>query len=379
VLQRHVHRRALSGGQQQLHHRGQHLQRQHPVLLAPVHERQVRARRASYCIQTGDLCYRSTDCCTGLCEKAADAAAGVCKVIDTRGAGSCTQDGIVCADCTNCCSRLCAPYALTGVKICQPASGCKLTNNLCQKDGDCCGGDTTVQSEGAGSVTCEMATAMTPPLGTCRNPMGCQPRGNVCGRKASDNQCGGNAREDCCDCPPPKFNCCKPDTVGIYRCHGGGSDTCPTGYTGKAPCCIASGERCQLAAECCDGSPCVPDGAGVLRCLARPPGGVACVAADGACTTTGDCCAGLACGIVPGQTFGRCQPPPPPSPGTGGSGGAGGATGSGTGGSAPPVCSFFGQGCSSSARCCTGLSCVISGSNRACDDVASCVCIQTIE
>jgi hypothetical protein len=359
---------------------------------------------ASYCIQTGDVCYRSADCCTGLCEKASGAAAGVCKVIDTRGAGSCTQDGIVCADCTNCCSRLCAPYALTGVKICQPASGCKLTNNLCQKDNDCCGGDTTVVSEGTGSVTCEMATTTTPPIGTCRNPTGCQVRGNVCGRREGDNLCGGNAREDCCDCPPPKFNCCKPDTVGIYRCHGGGSATCPTGYTGKAPCCIAGGERCQLASECCDGTPCVPDGQGVLRCLAKPPGGIACVAAAGLCTTTGDCCAGLACSIVPGETFGHCQAPPAPPPptwGTGGASGTGGTTGSGTGGtvagtggtvagtggttagtggtSPPPVCGFVGQGCSATTTCCNGLLCVITGTHTACDGASSCICNQIID
>src|SRR5262249_11545468 len=146
--------------------------------------------------------------------------------------------------------------------------------------------------------------AVSPPLGTCRNPNGCQPRGNICGRKDGGNFCGRNAREDCCDCPPPKFNCCKPDSVGIFRCFGGGSPKCKTGYDGTPDCCIPAGERCQFSAECCGSVPCVPDAQGVLRCLAKPDGGVACVAEGGACTTTGDCCRGLTCNITPGHTFG---------------------------------------------------------------------------
>jgi hypothetical protein len=341
---------------------------------------------ASYCIQPGDVCYRSTDCCTGLCEKAAGAAAGVCKAIATTGSGSCTQDGVVCSDCTNCCSRNCAPYARSGVKICQPASGCKLTNNLCQKSSDCCGGDPTASVEGAGNVTCELAAGLSPPLGTCRNPMGCQPRGNVCGKRDGDNNmCGGNAREDCCDCPPPKFNCCKPDNVGIYRCFGGGSGTCPTGYTGKAPCCIAGGERCQFSAECCDGTPCVPDDQGVLRCLARPPAGTACVNTDGRCTTTGDCCSGLTCDITPGQTYGRCAappapPPPPPDAGTTDASPPTDAAAPPLDAAPPPVCSFYGQSCAATPCCTgTGLVCVVTGTHTLCAGGTSCVCTVVID
>jgi hypothetical protein len=60
-----------------------------------------------------------------------------------------------------------------------------VTNNLCRTNLDCCGGDPTLVSEGAGSVTCELAAGISPPLGTCRNPMGCQVRGNVCGGPAA--------------------------------------------------------------------------------------------------------------------------------------------------------------------------------------------------
>jgi hypothetical protein len=336
---------------------------------------------SSYCIQPDDVCYRSTDCCSGFCDKAAGAAAGVCKTLATTGSGMCTQDGVVCGDCTTCCSRLCAPFALSGVKICQPASGCKITSNLCQKDSDCCGGDPMAQMDTSGHVQCSLAAGVDPPLGACRNPTGCQARGNVCGKREGDaNKCGGNAREDCCDCPAPKFNCCKPDPLGVYRCFGGGTQQCPSGYTGTPPCCIAAGERCQFSAECCDGTPCVPDQQGALRCLSKPPEGVACVARGGACTTTGDCCTGLFCNVAPGQTFGTCGDPALP-PGTGGVGGMSGT--GGTGGSQPPPppppCAFHGQACGGSINCCSGLTCLKAGTNTACDGTTSCVCSIVVE
>jgi hypothetical protein len=380
---------------------------------------------ASYCIQPGDVCYDSADCCTGLCDKAAGKAAGVCKTLETTGSGSCVQDGIVCAGCTNCCSRVCAPYGRSGVSICQPASGCRVTNNVCQKDGDCCGGDVTLNS-GAQKVTCNLAAAPAPgapPAGTCSNPNGCQARGNVCGLKEASNACG-NSREDCCDCLPPKFNCCKADSLGVPRCFGGSTAQCPSGYTGKEPCCIKAGETCQFASECCGGTPCVPDAQGVLRCLAKPPTGAACVAAGAACTTTGDCCSGLVCNISAGQAFGSCAqpppPPPPPSTGAGGAGGAGGAAGAGgaggvggmggaggaaggaggTGGTGgedagasgpdaaepppppppPPVCSFYGQSCSTTVTCCNDVPCTDTATYQACTaGSAACACFKVVQ
>jgi hypothetical protein len=370
---------------------------------------------ASYCIQPGDVCFRSTDCCTGLCQKAQGATAGVCAAVATTGSGNCTQDGVACDGCTSCCSRQCAPYALSGVRICQPASGCRLTNSLCQKNTDCCGGDPTASTENPGNVTCELDPAVSPALGTCRNPQGCQARGNVCGRKDGSNLCGGNAREDCCDCLPPKFNCCKADLGGIFRCFGGSKKGCENGYDSKDPnCCIAAGERCQFSSECCGGTPCTPDSQGVLRCLAKPPGGTACINTSGACTTTADCCRGLTCNITPGQTFGSCAapppPPPPPSPDAGNLPDAG-PNPAGDGGSAtddgpgtppadagttsedaavsldtappppppPPVCGFYGQSCATDSPCCLGLTCVQPGTASACPAGASCVCTEIIQ
>jgi hypothetical protein len=358
---------------------------------------------ASYCIQPGDACVRSTDCCTGHCSIPAGAGLGTCTEIDTTGAGGCVQDGIICEGCTNCCSRVCAPWALSGVKICQPASGCRLTNDLCKKASDCCGGDVTPQ--GGLKVTCNLDPATNPPVGACANPNGCQPRGGLCGLKGGGNACG-NAREDCCDCQPPKWQCCKADSLGIPRCFGGSTPQCPKGYDSRDPnCCIATGNACKFAAECCGGSPCVPDASGVLRCLAAPGGGVACVPSGGLCTTTGDCCTGQVCNIVPGNATGTCgAPPPPPPPPLAPDAGApdtlvpadsappADANALPADSSPPPadaapppvdtapVCALWGQACSASVPCCAGPYCSEpGGTGNPCNGQTGCTCYQVIK
>lgn len=344
----------------------------------------------SYCIQTGDLCYRGADCCTGNCQIRAGRTAGVCAEIVTTGSGSCSKDGTVCQNCTTCCSALCAPFAKTGVKICQPASGCRVTNNLCRQSSDCCGGDPSSGLPGAGNVTCSLADGIDPPLGTCRNPQSCNPQGGICGLKSGATLACTNAREDCCECIPPKWQCCKPDSIGVPRCYGGSTTNCPTGYTGKEPCCLHAGDRCTFSAECCGGAPCVPDSRGVLRCMARPDAGdPLCVASGGACTATFDCCAGLTCNVAPGAPAGICGAPPTVPPVTPPATSDAGSTRD-SAGTAPPdagaavnpdanpntdvlsppvpdappaadlpvlICALWGQACSDSLPCCDNVMC----------------------
>jgi hypothetical protein len=307
----------------------------------------------SYCIQPGDVCDRSTDCCTGFCDKGTGATAGICKSLSTTGSGGCTQDGIVCSGCTNCCSRVCAPYGPSGVSICQPAGGCRVAADLCRTASDCCGGDPTSGQAGAGRVQCNFASGVEPPLGTCENPNGCDVEGDVCGLQTGTNTCG-NARHDCCDCLPPKINCCKPDRLGVPRCYGGSTGQCPGGYTGTEPCCISAGQRCAFSAECCGGTPCVPDVSGVLRCLAPSDGGPTCVASGDSCTATADCCTGLLCNIVPGSPFGTC-----------------GVSSGGT-------CALFGQACSKKVPCCDSVSvtCVDNTTLGACTGANPCSCLD---
>ena len=85
---------------------------------------------------------------------------------------------MLCDDCNGCCSRLCAPYGPTGVKVCQPAQGCRVNGDLCRQNEDCCGGGNS-GLPGDGNVTCQKANA-SDEIGICRNPQSCNPEGNVC-------------------------------------------------------------------------------------------------------------------------------------------------------------------------------------------------------
>jgi hypothetical protein len=281
------------------------------------------------------------------------ATAGSCGVINTTGAGGCMPDGQACADGGNCCSRLCVTTN-TGGHVCQVASGCRVEGDICYHDSDCC----SVQNQQTGA--CVLDTTANTSVGRCRNPMGCDPEGNVCGGDPSADGGTVNARQDCCDCASPKFQCCKPDSNGVHRCYGtpaGGN--CPTGYTGQAPCCIAAGQECKFSSECCNTAPCVPDNMGVLRC-----GASMCQASGGVCTTNGDCCAGLTCIFAGEMNTGTCGTPPPP---TGTDGGA-------------PTCASYGQGCATGADCCAGLNCLAPGGTGAACGAGQmgCTCVGTI-
>jgi hypothetical protein len=270
-------------------------------------------------------------------------------VINTTGAGNCLPDGQACTDGGNCCSRLCVTTN-TGGHVCQVASGCRVEGDICYADSDCC----SVQTQGTGS--CNLDTTVTPPVGRCRNPMACDPEGNVCGGTGDG---GVNARQDCCDCASPKFQCCKPDSNGVHRCFGTPpTGNCPTGYTGQPGCCIAAGQSCKFSSECCNSAPCVPDSTGALKC------GAMCVASGGACTTNGDCCVGLTCLFTPGMNAGTCGVPPTP---TGTDGGA-------------PTCATYGQACAQQSDCCAMLTCIApGGTGAACaSGQMGCTCSGTI-
>ncbi|HEX7479326.1 MAG TPA: hypothetical protein VF331_16100 [Polyangiales bacterium] len=295
---------------------------------------------ASFCTQTGDTCLRNTDCCSSSCSLATGATLGTCAQ-PPSGASNCSGevDGTVCNGCGTCCSRLCAPYAATGVNICQPASGCHVNGDLCRKTSDCCG---AVGSgvPGDGNVTCDIATGAA--VGICRNPMSCNPQGDVCHYK--NYACNiSSSRNDCCG-GVGNSGVCQLDKLGVPRCNGLGTT------------CRKSGESCASAADCCSGLPCVPDSTGKLHCYTPPSGGPSCVGSSGACTINADCCSGSSCIAPIGSTQGTCSVPPGTG-GTGGTSGAGGTTGGtgGTGGS--PACSLYGQSCSTTTSCCSGVPC----------------------
>jgi len=257
------------------------------------------APQGGNCNAIGDVCFSGSGCCSGVCVIPNGATAGTC----ASGGGTCTADGEPCSGCSGCCSRVCAPTA-TGGHICVPASGCRLIGDLCRKDSDCCGGGAT-GLPGANEVVCTIIAGSNPPVGTCSNPTGCDPDGDVCGLASGNNTCG-NSRHDCCDCIPPKINCCKLDRAGVPRCYGGSTTSCPSGYDGTPGCCIAAGQICAFSSECCGGAPCVPDGSGQLRC------GTSCGTVGQTCVADSDCCAGLPCTVPRGQLAGTCGAPAPP-------------------------------------------------------------------
>jgi hypothetical protein len=280
---------------------------------------------------------------------------------------------MVCDGCNSCCSRLCAPGP-SGRNICQPASGCHVTGDLCRKDADCCGGDPTSDLPGAGNVVCDIDPGKT--IGLCRNPNSCNPEGNVCHFKGYECSVS-DARANCCDGLGSKSGACQLDELGVPRCYAI-SD------------CRAAGETCASVADCCNDVPCVADSAGVLRCAVIPSDQPKCIPSGGSCSINGDCCPGTSCIRAPGSTDGICSEPTGPggtggssstggaggSSGTGGtagggtwgsSGGAtggsstggssatGGSSGSGTGGGTS--CASYGQICGSGADCCNSVPC----------------------
>jgi hypothetical protein len=312
--------------------------------------------QAYSCQAYGDICYEGTACCSGLCD-ATGGAPGRC--IDPP--GGCVQGGNPSDNASGCCSRLLKDMG-TGVKVCVPAGGCRMTDEYCDGSGSCCG------SSGGYGVYCDLAGKTAPDSGShddyrCSKGQSCNPPGNICGVTTDVN-----ASQNCCI--PGDFNgsgkaVCKPDTNGVYRCYGsppgGGTGTpCPTGYDSANPaCCIATGNICQFKDQCCGGEPCVPDGAGVLRCTAAAACKDTGTTCDGASDTT--CCSGPCTYLI--ETGWKCSSKEPPVQCS-----ANGAACTASGdccsrtcdaGKCTDPCLGSGGACTTGADCCSGLGCAI--------------------
>ncbi len=307
-------------------------------------------KASSFCGQNGDICTQANDCCGAICTKAGGGTFGTCAQPPSGGAQCQMIDGTVCTDAPitsdggvvlddaglpacggSCCSRLCAPWGPTGVPVCQPASGCRPVGEPCRGDTDCCGGPGVPgpPPPSGKPVTCNIVAPNT--VGVCENPKGCKPNGDICRFKT--NSC--NATDECCSGNVQQNDTCKPDIVGVPRCTGA--------------VCVPAGTGCATSADCCNGTPCVPNPGGTppFVCAATQ-----CIPTAGACTINADCCAGNICTIPPGGTKGTCtpnRPPPPPGgdSGTGGTPDAGGGSG----------CALYGQTCTVAADCCNGIPC----------------------
>ncbi len=315
-------------------------------------------QQSSFCTQPGDICLNDLDCCSGICN-ITSGSVGTCALQPTGSANCTGVDGVVCDSCGDCCSRLCAPGP-TGKFICQPATGCHVTGDVCQTDKDCCGGDSTSGLPGAGNIQCDKEPGE--PVGICNNGQACTPQGNVCHYK--NYYCDiSSASNSCCSAVGSSGRCllgtdnvlrcngfddsvcvglnendrcslCQLDSLGVPRCNGLGT-------------CRLAGETCSNASDCCNDLPCVFDPVDQrLECGATISG------CDGPCTTNADCVAGSTCVTQTGSIQGTCQCPvvTPPDSGAGGTGSGGTPS---TGGS----CSLYGQTCTTDGDCCSGVPC----------------------
>lgn len=241
--------------------------------------------RAYSCQANGDVCFAHGDCCGNYCS-ADGTGPGRCQVVVGGGGGGCVQGGNPCSDGATCCSRVCTDLG-SGASVCQVTTGCRLTGEWCTSDDECCGGGVNPN----GTVACGEG-----PGGRCDNGQACNGVGNICGAPVLSGGGSVNASQNCCD---GGKDVCKLDVSGVPRCFGGCagggcSDTCPTGYDWADPnCCIPADGECQFADQCCDRSPCLPQGDG--RSVCAPA--LECLALGDSCTldSSPNCCGGTSC------------------------------------------------------------------------------------
>jgi len=187
--------------------------------------------------------------------------------------------------------------------------------------------------------TCGQGTSCNAPGSVCGKPMMILADGGLTCQPGAD---GGGCftvpvTVNCCDeASGFKNDTCRVDSSGVPRCFGGGTPSCPYGYTGQPGCCIGAGASCQFSSQCCSGMPCVPDDAGVPRCTVPQ-----CISLGASCTPGGTgasaCCTGD-CLAVSELSYACQMPSPVPDAGTD----------AGTG------CSLNGAGCSTGTQCCSG-------------------------
>jgi len=236
------------------------------------------------CSAGGAACSADADCCNNLCSDGFCAELGAC---GTAGE-PCSTEGLS----GSCCSTVCLDTTGDGDPRCQFLGGCRVQDDLCSADTECCSGVCAVDG----------MTSDGREIRRCANAGSCLPAGEVCGEGGASSNCCPNGGGD---------TGCETTGTGFRRCLGGdGTCTlpgrpcmntaeccmetfpaimCQPGPAGTNICCLSDGEECALGDVCCNGI-CTPDPTdGVLRC------GSMCVPDGGGCTTGADCCG---CGCI---------------------------------------------------------------------------------
>ena len=262
---------------------------------------------SSPCNASGDICVRTEDCCSGICAQSAAGQPGRCE----DASGGCGLDGYPCSADSNCCTKQCADLG-TGAKVCKMSGGCRMTGNYCDSTASCCGGvnptDPSLANEYG--VFCDGPGGEHPGAPewdtrsqddrTCSGGQSCNPPGNICGYKASQNCCHTGTGSG--------SQVCRFDSNGIQRCFGGqadpvtcvetpGNPCCTRGWDGADPdCCIQVGDICDFTDQCCGNAPCVKDAQGIPRCAPN-----SCLPQGATCSVGGtpSCCEGTTCQDIP--------------------------------------------------------------------------------
>ena len=256
------------------------------------------------CRPGGQACTRDGECCNGFCDRPGGAAMGTCALL-----GACRVAGEPCGTPGfngACCSTVCLDTTGTGAR-CQFLGGCRVQDELCDSNGECC----------SGSCLEAGRTADGRPIMRCANADSCLPAGEVCGGLGASSNCCPNGGGD---------TGCEPTGSGFRRCFGGENGTCtlpgqectsadeccndpypnlgcePRAGTTTNVCCLGQGEACAFGDVCCCGV-CAPDVAGALVCC---PQVGSCTADGQTCTMDSDCCSGD-CGVDLGGNM-VCSP-----------------------------------------------------------------------
>jgi hypothetical protein len=273
------------------------------------------------CYASGDPCSSDGACCNSLCD---DPDPGVEEAVCTA-IGSCKTAGEPCGTAGyngSCCSTICLDSHGEGINRCQHLGGCRIQDDLCTNDAECCSGVCSQKGQ----------TKDGRPIMRCANAGNCAPVGEVCG--------GGGATSNCCPSGGGRRGC--EDTgAGFSRCFGGGDKDCvlagqpcdsideccttPPGLVcDEGPqqidiCCLPDGEICSFGSLCCSGvcgpstDPNDPDG--TLRCSPE------CIPNGGACVSNAECCGccdngtcASQCGECTGPQLGDFCTPGTPDP-----------------------------------------------------------------
>ncbi len=248
------------------------------------------------CRASGETCSMDSECCNRLCDDPDGDGDGTC-----ANPGQCLPAGEPCGTegyNGSCCSTVCLDTTGTGAR-CQFLGGCRVQDELCSTDSECCSGECRESG----------TTADGRPINRCANVISCLPVGEVCGGMGGSSNCcpDGGGREGCFEtgtgfsrclggdgsCVPPSMECtddpenCCTDAYPTIDCRPATDERADAT---RVYCCLNDGEECAFGDVCCGGV-CAPDGDGVLRC------GATCVDDGGACTVDSDCCG---CGCVDG-------------------------------------------------------------------------------